>query len=56
VYIYTVEAITNKGKAFVKQGNVTLIREHSERNYLSSLKKRLSQKGSLFLFLKSKIR
>jgi gliding motility-associated-like protein len=26
VYIYTVEAVSNKGKAFVKQGNVTLIR------------------------------
>ncbi len=26
VYIYTVEAISNTGKAFVKQGNVTLIR------------------------------
>ena len=26
VYIYTVEATTNKGKAFTKQGNVTLLR------------------------------
>ncbi len=26
VYIYTVEAITNKGKTFTKQGNVTLVR------------------------------
>jgi gliding motility-associated-like protein len=26
VYIYTVEAVTNKGKAFTKQGNVTLVR------------------------------
>jgi len=26
VYIYTVEAVTNKGKVFAKQGNVTLIR------------------------------
>jgi gliding motility-associated-like protein len=26
VYIYTVEAVDNKGKSFVKQGNVTLLR------------------------------
>ena len=26
VYIYTVEAVTNKGKSFVKKGNVTLLR------------------------------
>lgn len=26
VYVYTVEAVTNKGNSFVKQGNVTLIR------------------------------
>jgi gliding motility-associated-like protein len=26
VYVYTVEAINNKGKSFVKNGNVTLLR------------------------------
>jgi len=26
VYIYTVKAVTNTGRKFVKQGNITLIR------------------------------
>jgi hypothetical protein len=26
VYVYTVEAVNNKGRAFMKQGNVTLLR------------------------------